>query len=405
MQDRELYQYILGLESPWSVESVKLSLEEQRVDIIVQHPEHTSWPCSTCGCMLPTYDHADQRTWRHLDSCQFKTYLHARIPRVSCKEHGVAQVEVPWAKPNSRFTLLFERLAIDLLQECDISAAARILRISWDSAWGIMQRAVQRGLERKKNEDVHYLGVDENAIAKGHKYMTLVYNLGKRTVEFITEDRKAESLDRYYRTLNKSRLKAIRAVAMDMWAPFISVTEKHLGEDKVVIDRFHVMQHLNKGVDNVRKLENRDLEKEGDKALRGSKYLWLYSREKLPEAKEQRFEELMKRELKVGKAWAMKEAFRELWKQKGLRSGLVFLLDWWLWVKKSSLKPMKKACDTVMNHMMGILNYFKHPITNAVSEGLNSKIQTIKKMACGYRNTENFKTSVYFHCGGLELYP
>jgi len=405
MKDHELYQYLLGLESPWLVKSVALDVQQQKVDVRAEHPVNSSWPCPKCGCHLPVYDHSPERTWRHLDSCQFKTYLHARIPRVNCQEHGVSQVEVPWAKPHSRFTLLFERLAIDILKQSTIKGATGILRISWDEAYGIMERAVERGLKRKKPEETCYIGVDEKAIATGHKYMTLVYNLKRGIVEFVTEDRKQESLKRYYEKLDESQLKQIQAVAMDMWDPFIKVTEHYLGPGKIVIDRFHVMKHLNQAVDIVRKQENRELEKVGDSSLKGSKYLWLYSKENIPETKKETFEELFQKELKVGKAWAMKEGFRELWKEMDLKKGTEFFLNWWKWVYISEINPMKKAAKTVVNHIEYILNYFVHRITNAVSEGLNSKIQKIQQMACGYRNAGNFKIAIYFHCGGLELYP
>lgn len=210
MKDNELYQYLLGLESPWTVKSVALDIQQQKVDVRAEHPQNSSWPCPKCGCQLPTYDHSPERTWRHLDSCQFKTYLHASIPRVNCQEHGVTQIDVPWAKPHSRFTLLFERLAIDVLKQCTVKGATSILRISWDEAYGIMSRAVGRGLERKKAEPIPYLGIDEKAIATGHKYMTLVYNLNQGIVEYVTEDRKQESLKRYYEQLNQEQLKQIQ---------------------------------------------------------------------------------------------------------------------------------------------------------------------------------------------------
>ncbi|HMS85004.1 MAG TPA: transposase family protein [Nitrospira sp.] len=144
-------------------------MNEQRVDVWADHPKDVAWVCPHCTKRLPLYDHAEERTWRHLDSCQFQTHLHARIPRVACGEHGVVQVTVPWAEPRSRFTLLFERLAIDVLRQCDVSGATRIVRISWDEAWGGMQRAVARGRARKRARIVPRIGVDEKAAAKGHR--------------------------------------------------------------------------------------------------------------------------------------------------------------------------------------------------------------------------------------------
>ena len=189
--------------------------------------------------------------WRHLDSCQFQTHLHARIPRVDCGEHGVVQITVPWAEPRSRFTLLFERLAIDVLRQCDVSGTTRILRISWDEAWGLMERAVTRGRQRKACTVVRRIGVDATAAAKGHRYLTVVCDLDEGTVEHLAEDRKQESLEGYYAGLTQDHLDGIEAVAMDMGEPYIQATLAKVPEaaEKIVVDRFHVMGHVGKAVD------------------------------------------------------------------------------------------------------------------------------------------------------------
>ena len=407
MQDTALYQHLLGLKSPWTVHSVKLNIEDQRVDVRAEHSENASWECPECQKKLALYDHAPERTWRHLDSCQFQTYLYARIPRVECDEHGVLQVKVPWAEPRSRFTLLFERLAIDVLRECDVSGARRILRISWDEAWGLMGRAVKRGKARKARKNVRRIGVDEKAIAKGHRYMTLVCDLDAGTVEHVGEDRKLESLNRYYDGLNDEQLDAIEAVAMDMWEPYIQSTLSRVpaAAEKIVFDRFHIMGHVGKAVDTVRKQEHRELMAKSDETLKGSKYLWLYSKENLPEKRRDQFNALMRQELKVGRAWAIKEALRRLWHYVYPASARKFWKRWYFWATHSRLVPIRKAAETLRKHIDNILTYCRLPVTNAMSEGLNSKIQKIKSMACGFRNTENFKTAIYFHCGGLDLYP
>src|SRR5713226_4258349 len=173
MRDTELYRQLLGLESPWTVTRVELAVTAQRVDVWAGHADGERWACPECGTTLALYDHAEERAWRHLDSCQFQTYLHARPPRVQCPTHGVKQVRLPWAEARARFTTLFERLAIDVLLETDILGATRILRISWDEAWHIQERAVARGQQ-----------------AKGHRYLTLVCDLEQATVEYIADDRK-----------------------------------------------------------------------------------------------------------------------------------------------------------------------------------------------------------------------
>jgi transposase len=356
---------------------------------------------------LPLYDHAEERTWRHLDSCQYQTHLHARIPRVQCGEHGVVQVKVPWAEARSRFTLLFERLAIDVLGQCDVTGATKILRISWDEAWGIMERAVKRGRARKVPTAVRRLGVDEKAAAKGHRYLTLVCDLEAGTVEHIAEERKKESLEGYYQGLSQEQLAGIEAVAMDMWEPYIQATREQVPEaaGKIVFDRFHVMGYLGKAVDTVRKQEHRALMASGDETLKGSKYLWLYSRENVPQQRRDEFDALRRKELKVARAWAIKESLRRLWHYVYPASGWKFWKRWYFWATHSRLEPVRKAAETVRRHIDNILTYYQHPVTNAMSEGLNSKIQKIKSMACGFRNIENFKTAIYFRCGGLDLYP
>ena len=407
MEDTALYQYLLDLQSPWRVSCVDLDVKGQRVDVWAEHPEAVTWACPHCAKTLPLYDHAEERTWRHLDSCQFQTYLHARIPRVECGAHGVVQVTVPWAEPRSRFTLLFERLAIDVLRQCDVSGATRILRISWDEAWGLMERAVTRGRQRKTRTVVRRIGVDEKAAAKGHRYLTLVCDLEAGTVEHIAEDRKQESLESYYAGLSPEQLDGIEAVAMDMWEPYIQATRAKVPKaaEKIVFDRFHIMGHVGKAVDTVRRQEHRELMASGDETLKGSKYLWLYSRENVPERRRDEFNALIRQELNVGRAWAIKEALRRLWHYVYPASGVKFWKRWYFWATHSRLEPIRKAAETVRRHIDNILTYYQHPVTNAMSEGLNSQIQKIKSMACGFRNIEHFKTAIYFHCGGLDLYP
>ena len=407
MQDRELYFYLLGLKSPWTVGKVELDHKGRRVDVWAEHPSEQRWPCPDCGKQLGLYDHAEERTWRHLDSCQYQTHLHARIPRVDCPAHGVKQAKVPWAEPKSRFTLLFERLAIDVLGECGVSGATKVLGISWDEGWNLMERAVYRGRARKAKKGARRIGVDEKAVAKGHKYMTLVCDLDEGTVEHVAEDRKQESLEAYFDSLEPKERAKIEVVAMDMWDPFIQATRAKVpdADEKIVFDRFHIMGYLGKAVDTVRKQEHRELMEEGDETLKGSKYLWLYSRENVPRSRRLEFAELKRAGLKVSRAWAIKELLRDLWSYVYPESARKFWKRWYFWATHSQLKPIIEAAGTVKRHIANIMTSLKHRITNALSESLNSRIQTIKQRACGFRNTEHFKTAIYFHCGGLDLYP
>ena len=181
---------------------------------------------------------------------------------MECPEHGVLQVSVPWAEAKGCFTLLMERLIIDVLRECaPLSGTCRLMRINWDEALNVMDRAVRRGEARKKANPARYLGIDEKAFRKGHDYMTVVCDLLGGTVEFVAQDRKTESLEDYYRQFTAQQLERIRAVTMDMWVPYFKATIKNVpgAEGKIVHDRFHIMQHLGQAVDKVRRQENREL--------------------------------------------------------------------------------------------------------------------------------------------------
>jgi len=408
MRDTELYQRVLGLTEPWSVERVDLNVVSRRVDVWVEHAAGVSWPCPQCRQLLAGYDHAEERIWRHLDTCQFETYVHARIPRVQCPTHGVLNVAVPWAEARSRFTLLMECLIINVLRECStVSGACTLVNISWDEAFGVMQRAVARGQARKQDLPIAHLGVDEKAFRKGHSYMTVVCDLDRSTVEYVAEDRTTESLAGYYRSLPVERRQGIEAVAMDMWEAYVKATLEAvpLAADKIVFDRFHIMQHLNDAVDKVRRQEHRTLSAEGCDTLKGTKYWWLYGYENVPDKHLRAFEAVRDQNLKTSRAWAIKETLRELWDYRSVAWARKFFKRWFGWARRSKLTPIKKVAAMLARHLENVLTYCTHRITNGVAEGLNSKIMTIKRKACGYRNRENFKTAIYFFCGGLDLYP
>src|SRR5439155_19439064 len=183
---------------------------------------------------------------------QFQTYVHARAARVACPEHGVRQVRLPWAEPRARFTTLFERLAIDVLRETDVTGATRILGISWDEAWESKGRAVARGRARRRPQAPARLGVDETAIARGHDYLTLVSDLTTGTVAYLAEERKQASLDGYFTSLTPAqRAQITEGVAMDMWEPYVQSVQTHVpqAERKIMFDVFHILQHMNTAVD------------------------------------------------------------------------------------------------------------------------------------------------------------
>ena len=194
---------------------------------------------------------------------------------------------------------------------------------------------------------------------------------------------------------------------MDMWEPFAVSVRAHLtdADNKIVFDRYHLMAYLTKAIDTVRKQENRALLTAGDKTLARSKYLWLYSAENLPTRHHDRFAALRASDLKTARAWAIKENLRRFWSYRRRGWGAKHFARWYFWATHSRLQPIIDAAKTLKRHEAGLLSYFTHRITNAGAEGINSRIQAIRVSARGYRNREHFKTAIYFHLGGLQLYP
>lgn len=408
MEDRELYQTILGLTSPWEVERVELRELEQAVDVWVQEATGTVFSCPDCGAASPVYDHSERR-WRHLDTCQFTTLLCARVPRVECGVHGVKTVRVPWAEPGSRFTLLFERLAIAWLKEATPTAVARRLGLSWDEAHGIMQRAVRRGLERRSSAPVLVarVGIDEKSFLKRHQYVSVVVDLDRPRVLHVADDRKAESLVPYFQSLTEQERDGITAVAMDMWEPYRKTVRDQVpdADAKIVFDKFHVLKHVNDAVDMVRKTESRVLASAGDTTLKRTKYSWLKNPKNFTRKAWREFQALRDSTLKSARAWAMKESLRRLWDYKYIGAARTFFKGWYWWATHSRLAPMIKVARMLKGHLENILTYLTHRVTNAVTEGLNSKIQWIKYSSRGFRNREAFKAAILFHCGQLDLEP
>ncbi len=406
MDDRALYQAILGLEAPWQVDQVELRMEPGEVEVWVAAATETSFACPDCAAPSPIHDHVERR-WRHLDTCQFRTVLCARVPRVRCATHGVRTTRVPWAEPGSRFTLLFERLAIAWLREATPTAVARRLGLSWDEARGIMARAVRRGLARRQPAVVPYLGIDEKSFLQRHQYVSVVVDLDAARILHVADDRQAVSLPPFFEGLSDIQRAGITAVAMDMWEPYRKTLRAHVpdADHKIVFDKCHVMQHVNAAVDTVRKQEHRALAAAGTSPLTRSKYAWLKNPATFSAKAWREFAALRDSTLQTARAWAMKESLRRLWDYTYVGAARTFFRRWYGWAMRSRLEPMKQVARMLQRHLEHILTYLKHRITNAVTEGLNAKIQWIKYSARGYRDREAFKMAIYFHCGGLDLEP
>ena len=406
ISQEEHYERLLDLDGAWKVIGVNLEISDKRVVVEIGYDLSQEMDCPECGRNCVHYDHREMREWRHLDTMQFETLLRCEVPRCKCPEHGVKTVKVPWAGKGSRFTLLFESFAIDVLQACaSVNAAAGLMGLNWHQVNEIKRRAVKRGLERREASEVEHLGIDEKSFRKGHRYVTVLTDLDRSRVLDVAEGRDQAACDKLFNGLNEEQLKGVKAIAMDMWRAYIKAAEDHLPEADIVHDKFHVSQHLNQAVDQVRRREHKALSKQKDDTLKNSKYLWLTGFENLSEEMQDRFKELQALGLKVGRAHAIKETFDHIWDYQIPTYARRFFKKWYGWARRSKLEPVKRVAKMIHTHFENIITYLKHRISNAATEGFNGVIQSIKASARGFRNFENYRIAILFQCGKLDLKP
>ena len=380
------YGQLLGLTTDWEVGDVQLELAESRVTIDLAFVGKNV-TCPDCQKECSRHDMAPERTWRHLDTMQFETLVRARTPRCKCPDCGVKTVQVPWAEKNSRFTLLFEAFAIEVLLACsNVSRAKSLLRINWETAHQIMQRAVERGMQRRSVEELEFVGIDEKSFRKGQSYVTIMTDLEGRRVLEVVETRTEAATDELWRKLPEKQRLSVKGVAIDMWTAFMNSTRKNAPNADIVHDKFHISKHLNEAVVKVRKEDHKQLLKEtGESDLTGSRQMWLYNEENLDAKRAEDFAILKQLNLKTARAWSLKEQLRGMWTYSSETWASKYFDKWYQWASRSKLKPMVNVAKTVKDHLPEVLNYFKHFITNSTSEGFNSVIQSIKSSAKGFK--------------------
>lgn len=410
MRDTELYQALLGLTVPWEVTAVTITPASPdrplgEVAVTVSWRSDAPVLCPVCGHAAPRYD-ARPRRWRHLNTLHWKTFITADVPRVNCPKCGVKQVRVAWAEDGSRFTELFEAYAIQVLQAVRSKVQAKSLTaLSWDQLDRIMGRAVRRGIERRSLEELTYVGLDEKSFGRGHDYVSVLHDVGGRRVLDVVPERTREAAETLWATVPEAKRQTLVAVAMDMWEPYLESTRTAAPQASIVHDKFHCAKELNQAVDRVRRREHRELKARGRETLTRTKYLWLKNRNHWTQRQRAHFDSLKLDTLKVGRAWAIKEAFADFWRYRYAGPAKKFFDRWYFWATHSRLPPIVEAARTLKRHLPGLLAYTKHRITNAVAEGTNGKIQLIKANARGYRNFAQYRIAILFHCGKLDLYP
>jgi transposase len=399
MRDIDLFQLALGLQEPWFVRNINFDEKAQRIDIHLDFKAGGQFPCPECGKPVGAYDTTDKE-WRHMNFFQHEAYLHARVPRVKCPDHGVKQVEVPWGRTASGFTLLFEAFVMALVKEMPVAAIARLLKVTDHRLWRVIMHYVEKALSEQDLAKLEKLGIDETASKRGHNYVTLFVDLDKSNVVYVAEGKDSDTIEQFSGHLSdhKGNPSHITDVSCDMSPAFIKGVEDNLPNAEITFDRFHVMKLVNKAVDEVRKQEQRECPD-----LKHTRYIWLKNPENLTVSQVERLNDIdiEKSNLKTVRAYQMKIAFQNIFKQTE-QNAVQSLRSWYFWATHCRLGPMTEVAHMVKRHWDGILRWFTSRINNGILEGLNSIIQAVKAKARGYRTFRYFRTMIYLVAGNLN---
>jgi len=408
MTTPEVYTSLLRLALPWYISRIDIDVQKEEAHVFITH-HHSKMACPTCGVMCNVRDHSEgERVWRHLDLWQAKTFLHAAMPRVDCSKHGVLTVPVPWAEPGSRFSMGFEsHVILALLSTKTVEGARVLMKISWDEARGVMERAVARGLLDRDELVMPYLAVDEKSYRKGHNYVTVLMDLVGKRIHGVSPGRSQKSLEILLKKLKKHQLEGVEAIAMDMHDPYKNAAKAifSIPQPAIVHDKFHVVSQMNIALNDVRKAEARELSATGKRDLVGVRQMILYGEENIPEKYSKRFKKLKKSELRTAVVHAQKEVLRKLWDCSGVREARQHFNAWATWCKKTSIPRVNKVVEMIRSRLDDVISYCKHPISTGPLEGMNSIIMAIRRAGRGYHHAESFGMAIMFFCGGLNLMP
>lgn len=401
MIDTDLFQLALGLTDPWQVTSSDFNLQGKRLDIRIDFPRGSTFSCPECEqANLKAYD-TKEKTWRHLNFFQHEAYLTARVPRVRCNQCGLRLVEVPWARSESGFTLLFEAMIMTLAKTMPVNTIAAWVNEHDTRLWRVLHHYVDTARADADYSEVTQVGVDETSSRRGHNYVSLFVDLDGPRVLFATEGKDAATVERFRQdlTAHKGHPENIKEVCCDMSPAFISGVEKQFPDAQLTFDKFHIMKIINEAVDEVRRQEQKDRPE-----LARTRYLWLKNPENLKSTQAETLEglTLKKLNLKTSRAYHIRLNFQELFNQPPDLAE-AFLKNWYYWATHSRLEPIKQAAYTIKRHWDGVLRWFHSNINNGILEGTNSLIQAAKAKARGYRTTRNLITMIYLIGGKLDF--
>lgn len=402
--DQGLFTMALGLPEPWVVTGIDFAAERGRIDFEVGFHQGSKFACGSCGAGGQPVHDTRRRTWRHLNFFQYQAYLHAGVPRTRCEVCGkVIQVAVPWARPNSEFTLLFESFSLALCKKLPVDTAAQQLAIGDDPLWRILHHYVDQARAREDFSQVRAVGIDETAARRGHNYVTFFHDMEKNRLLYGCMGRDQETVHSFALDLKAhgGDPEQVTDVSIDMSKAYIAGVNKHLPKAEITFDRFHIIQLANEALDEVRRQEVKD-----EPLLKRTRWIWLKDRSKWTRSQIALFHSLSRTRLKTTRAWRLKESLRELFQTAENPEEAGTLLDsWHSWARRSRLEPFKRLANTLKAHRPGILKAFESKLSNGYVEGFNSVIQAAKAKARGYRTPKNLITVAYLLGAKIEHLP
>jgi transposase len=363
-------------------------------------PTRQSAVCSGCGqtkrCALDT---KTTRTWRHLDAWSIRTLVIAPLRRVRCRRCGVRVELVPWARPRSRLTHMFEAEILRRARSTSIAGVCRQLALHWTTVMRLITHWVKESVDKRFRRRLRYIGVDEVSYGRGqNKYLTIVWDHEAGHVVWIGEGKEQDTLDGFFRKLGLRRAGRLIAVTMDMAKGYINAVLEHAAQADIVFDRFHIERHLTEAVNEVRKAEFWRKAGPLREAIRGKKFLLLKKRRRLHWRRRRDLDELFRLNRRLQVAYMLKEQFDDVWHYR-TEFGMGQALERWRrMLRWQRIGPLNRFWQMIERHWFGVLGWAKHGLTNAALEGNNSRIRGISQRAHGYRNPSNLMQILYFSC-------
>ena len=394
----------LRLEDLWYIIGAEFNEEEPAIHIHVGVDKTAALCCPVCGAPTKRYGYEPkERVWRHADCLFYPCYVHCKRPRVLCDKCGTVQVNAPFERKNSRFTLLFEGYAMLLLQDVPRARASRLLRCDEKSLAAILTYWVHDAVNRMDLSDTCSIAMDETSFRHGHKYVTVAIDAVKRRVFDVEPGRDKTAVKNVGEKLerNGGNTKSVNSVTSDMSASYLSAVREVFPNAKQTIDKFHVKQVLLKALDTVRKDEQKESGRKKELFL--CRKLFMVPQGRMTDKQRTMVAELSKQYKKTGRAFRIVQSLDDFYASTSMVEAQERLDKLCSWMRRCRLKPMKDAALTLRNHSKEILNYFHTRLTNAICEGINAMIQAAKRKARGFHTFEGYAAMIYLVAGKLKL--